>query len=841
MKPIACLSLFVLLFSFCPAVNDDASAWVEGKELAAVPASKETVDLLRENNVDIEHILEGKIRIWATPEELAMLKRRGLPYTVLHEEMRAERDLHNQWKARRDSTLRSLGADAAEPDYHSYNEMVAALQNLKNAYPGICRMVDVGDTVNGRDIWAVVISDNVNIEENEPEVRLLAGVHGHEWSAVEVTIDIAQYLCQNYSPGSGNDATFIVQNLETWIIPMLNADNHDSRIKENARGVNLNKNFDGPEGCSQGNPDCFSEPESQSMRDMFDVLGKRFSVGISYHSGAKCFNSVWNYDCVPPPDEELFWVGRTTCDNDSGIFDEIPAPNGLADAYDTADLPADWGWTNGAEWDVLAGDVTDYTYYFWGMLDTTIECTVPSTPNVSQIPTFLRWHRQATLNYLKKAVQGIHGLVTDAGTGRPLNAMIEIQGNSIPIFTDPDVGDYHRVLMPGTYTVIVSANGYATQTRSGIRVNANAKTTLNIQLANSGPDLVETSLSNPPASAAPGGTFSATDTVKNQGGGSAGGSTTRYYLSLDTVKGSGDVRLSGSRSVPALASGATSSGTVSVGIPSSIAGGSYYLLACADDLGAVSETNESNNCRASSGKVNIGPDLIISAFTGPSTAASGQTKTVSETTKNQGTATARASTTRFYWSVNSTWESTDVAIGTRSVPSLARGASSGPVSTSVTIPSGLAAGRYYLIARADAGGAVTESNETNNTRSIAVLVGPDLIVSAFTGPSTASPGQTVSVRDTTKNQGASSAGGSTTRFYWSVNSTWDSTDVVLGARSVPTLAAGASSGPVTTSVKVPSGAASRTYYIIARADASGAVAESSETNNTRSFSITIGP
>jgi hypothetical protein len=701
-------------------------------------------------------------------------------------------------------------------------------------------MVDVGDTVNGRDIWALVISDNVSTEENEPEVRLEGGIHGDEWSSAEVPIHIAQYLCENYSPGSGNDATFIVQNLETWIIPMRNPDGHESNSRYNAHGVDLNRNLDGPTGCSQGNPGCFSEPETQSIQDTFELLGKRFSLGISYHSGAQCFNSVWNYDCVKPADEGIFWRNRTTCNNDSGVFNEIPAPNGLADAYDTFDLPAKWGWTNGAEWYVTRGDVTDFTYYYWGMLDTTLECTATKTPDSAQISTFLAWHRQPTLNYLKKAVQGIHGLVTDAATGRPLNAMVEIQGNNIPIFTDPDVGDYHRVLMPGTYTVTASANGYATQTRTGIRVNANSKTTLNIQLVGGGPDLVETSLSNPPAGAAPGGTFSATDTVKNQGSGRAGSSTTRYYLSLDTAKGSGDVRLNGSRSIPALASGATSSGTVSAGIPSSIAGGTYYLLACADDLGAVSETNESNNCRASSGQVKIGPDLIVSVLTGPSTAASGQTKTVSETTKNQGTATAGASATKFYWSTNSTWESSDVVIGTRSVPSLARGASSGPVTTSVTIPSGLAAGTYTIIARADANGAVTESSETNNTRSIAVLVGPDLIVSSFTGPSTASRGQTVSVRDTTKNQGASSAGASTTRFYWSRNSTWDSSDVALGARSVPTLAAGASSGPVNTSVKIPAGVAAGTYYLIARADAGSAVAESSETNNTRSITISIG-
>ena len=489
MKPISCLYIFILLLllSICPVGNNHAYAWVEGKELAVVPASKETIEILNESGVDIEQIYEGKIRIWATREELDRLTQLGIPYIILHDEMQAERNFYNQWKSRRDFMFYTFGTEMDyELDYHSYNDMVTALRNLEANYPGICKMVDVGDTVNGRDIWAVVISDNVNIEENEPEVKLEGGIHGDEWSATEVPIDIAKYLCQNYSPGSGNDASFIVDNLETWIIPMRNADGHESNSRLNARGIDLNRNFDGPTGCSWGNPSCFSEPETQSVRSMFEIMGKRFCLGISYHSGAQCFNSVWNYDCIAPPDEEIFWHNRTTCNNNSGYFNEIPAPDGLADAYDTSDLPENWGWTNGAEWYVVRGGLSDYSYLDWGMLITTIECTKTKTPATSEIQSFLAWHRQPTLNYLKKAMQGIHGLVTNTETGQPLDAKIEIQGKNMPIFTDPDVGDYHRILMPGTYTVIASANGYVTKTLPGITVTADSGTTLNIQLRDTG-------------------------------------------------------------------------------------------------------------------------------------------------------------------------------------------------------------------------------------------------------------------------------------------------------------------------------------------------------------------
>jgi subtilisin family serine protease len=118
-------------------------------------------------------------------------------------------------------------------------------------------------------------------------------------------------------------------------------------------------------------------------------------------------------------------------------------------------------------------------------------------------------------------------------------------------------------------------------------------------------DLVETGVSNPPATSARGASFSVTDTALNQGAAPAAASTTRYYLSADTLRNGGDKLLVGSRAVPALAPGATSTGTVSVQVPNGTSRATYFLLACADDKKYVSESNEVNNCRASAGTVRV--------------------------------------------------------------------------------------------------------------------------------------------------------------------------------------------------------------------------------------------
>jgi hypothetical protein len=121
------------------------------------------------------------------------------------------------------------------------------------------------------------------------------------------------------------------------------------------------------------------------------------------------------------------------------------------------------------------------------------------------------------------------------------------------------------------------------------------------------PDLSVTALSKPPASLRRGRTFNITDTTKNVGKAKAKASTTRYYLSKDNKRGGlTDIRLAKSRKVKILGRGKAHKGTVKgVVVPKTIAPASYFLLACADDLKKVKESNEKNNCRSSTTKMTV--------------------------------------------------------------------------------------------------------------------------------------------------------------------------------------------------------------------------------------------
>lgn len=353
-----------------------------------------------------------------------------------------------------------------------------------------------------------------------------------------------------------------------------------------------------------------------------------------------------------------------------------------------------------------------------------------------------------------------------------------------------------------------------------------------------GPDLIVSSLTGPTMSAA-GATISVTDTVKNEGAGSSGESATRFYLSTNATIEPNDTLLGSARAVPALAAGASSSGQTLLTIPSTTASGSYFVIAKADGDEAVVETQETNN--ASVRAIQIGADLVVSALTAPAAANPGAAIVATDTTSNQGAASAPSSVTRFYLSTNAVLDAGDVVLGgSRAVPALAGGAGSSG-STTLAIPSNTAVGTYYLFAKADADDALTETQETNNATARELRIGTDLAVSAFTVPAKAGAGSSIGVTDTMVNQGTGVAPPSTTRFYLSQNALLDAGDTLLaGSRNVGELAAGASSSGPTTLV-IPSTIVAGVYYVIVKIDADNAVVETQEGNNIAARMIQIGP
>lgn len=238
------------------------------------------------------------------------------------------------------------------------------------------------------------------------------------------------------------------------------------------------------------------------------------------------------------------------------------------------------------------------------------------------------------------------------------------------------------------------------------------------------PDLIVQNPATTPTTVNDGAVTTASCTVKNQGGADAGASNLKYYLSTDATYSTGDILLA-TDAVAALTAGSTASVSEVLTIPSGTTVGTYYIIFFTDADGAVTEGNETNN----TGYVQISvtsaagsPDLIVqNPAATPTSILAGNTTSASCTVYNQGTAIAVASNLKYYLSTDNTYSSGDTYLATSTVASLAASGSAA-VSSTLTIPSTTGAGTYYVIFFADADATVAESNETNNTGSVAITV-----------------------------------------------------------------------------------------------------------------------
>ncbi|MBL7743114.1 MAG: T9SS type A sorting domain-containing protein [Chitinophagaceae bacterium] len=200
--------------------------------------------------------------------------------------------------------------------YYSFAQMEAAMNALVAAYPSIVQKTSLGLSHQGRDIWCMKISDNVNTDETgEPEVLYMGLQHAREAIGGSSMIFFMQYLCEFYA--TDNRVKDLVDNREVFIIPCMNPDGWEynrlnggagSGWRKNRRnngggewGVDLNRNWGvdwgncsapiigSPLSCGSNDPaadtyygpSAFSEPETQAIRDF--TYSRRLVAMIDQH------------------------------------------------------------------------------------------------------------------------------------------------------------------------------------------------------------------------------------------------------------------------------------------------------------------------------------------------------------------------------------------------------------------------------------------------------------------------------------------------------------------------------------------------------------------------------
>jgi hypothetical protein len=213
--------------------------------------------------------------------------------------------------------------------YLTYHEMQDTLKALAATYPAICSTFSLGPTPEGRPLWCVKISDNVGTHEDEPACFFNGATHAREPLSTHCCIAFATRLLSEY--GKESVSTWLVNNREIYIVPVMNPDGYaynsdsggaESNWRKNRRspvppdiGIDLNRNYGYKWGYSDWGsskrpwdetyrgPSPFSEPETQMIRDFLATYKPRDCMDL--HAFGQYNMYPWGYGNVRPPDQAM--------------------------------------------------------------------------------------------------------------------------------------------------------------------------------------------------------------------------------------------------------------------------------------------------------------------------------------------------------------------------------------------------------------------------------------------------------------------------------------------------------------------------------------------------------
>ena len=368
---------------------------------------------------DAQGRVEGHLR----PADIAWAQSQGFAVEVLVD------DLYADFYQRHGGILANNLAD-----YSDYQQNVDELLNMESAYPALASTEVIGHSLENRAIYALKISDNVSVDEPEPEVLLMALHHSREPVSNETVLELARRLLGGY--GSDPEMTFLVDHRETWIIPVVNpdgyvhVDDYDPYWRKNRRGnygVDLNRNYGYKWGYDNWGSSpyqydetyrgasAWSEPETQTIRDF--VVGHKFTYAISFHTYGDYYLYPWGYYGGTTPDNEHFRdiaieMRRNNHYTYGTTYQTLYAVNGECTdwfygdqnmkpkifAY-TVEIGYDF-WPNRNDIAALVEENMDPTFYFidqsGGLHDGDIPLTLSNTPAVIERGQQVSWDVHAT-------------------------------------------------------------------------------------------------------------------------------------------------------------------------------------------------------------------------------------------------------------------------------------------------------------------------------------------------------------------------------------------------------------------------------------------------------------
>lgn len=368
------------------------------------------------------------------------------------------------------SMKQALGWDT----YPTYSQYDSIMKSFVDAYPSLCKLETIGTSINGKLVQVLKVSDNPAVDEDEPEVFYSSAIHGDETGGFVLMLRLADYLLRNYNLNSM--VKNLVDNLEIWINPLANPDGTynsgdiiSSPVRFNANGYDLNRNFPDPD------PSAPVVPQQKETADMIWFLREhKFVLSANFHSGAEVVNYPWDrWPRLHVDDSWFYNVSRKYADT-------VHFYSGPAYMTDLNN-----GVTNGYKWYKIYGGRQDFVTYELHGREVTIELDKNFVTPALRLSSLWHYNWHSLIGYLENAIYGIHGSVIDVNTKKPVAAGVFITGHdkdNSQVFSDTLTGSFIRLIAPGSWDLMFTANGYRDTVISNILVSEGQKTFLNIEM-----------------------------------------------------------------------------------------------------------------------------------------------------------------------------------------------------------------------------------------------------------------------------------------------------------------------------------------------------------------------
>lgn len=272
--------------------------------------------------------------------------------------------------------IQNLEFPEKDSEYHDYKELVTALEKIHSEFSGITELKSIGKTQEGRDIWSLRISENLNEASTKPGIIFMGGHHAREHLSVETPLRLTQRLLKEYASNNA-DAKRLIASRDIHIIPAVNPDGLEYDISGTSYkswrknrfpnsngtfGVDLNRNygFMWGTGGSSANPSSdtykgttpFSENETKAIKAYVEA-NENINILLSFHTFSELILYPWGHKYASIEKEADLKVHQTmakTMSKSNGY-----TPQQSSQLY------------------IASGDTTDWSYGQLGIFSFTFE------------------------------------------------------------------------------------------------------------------------------------------------------------------------------------------------------------------------------------------------------------------------------------------------------------------------------------------------------------------------------------------------------------------------------------------------------------------------------------